>query len=82
MTKDFEDLVEDFKKPEILEKYGPELALIKPGNWSYFIEWARLIGYDFELNDLKSYFATRKEVLEKIAQHPTHGVWGTTLHAQ
>jgi hypothetical protein len=82
MTKDFEDLVEDFKKPEILEKYGSELALIKPGNWNDFIKWARSIGYDFELNDLKVYFENRKEVLENIAQHPSHGDWGTTLHAQ
>jgi hypothetical protein len=81
-VKGFDEFVEDFKKDEVFERYGPELALIKPGNWNHFIEWARAIGYEFDLNDLKCYFVTRKEVLEKIAQHPTHGAWGTTLHTQ
>lgn len=81
-NKDFKTFVEDLKKVEILDQYGPELALIKPGNWEYFIAWAKSIGYNFDFNEIKSYFENHKEVLEKIAQHPVMGTWSTMLYVQ
>lgn len=78
-TMDFNALVEDLKKKEVLEKHGPEIALIKPGKWDYFINWATSKGYQFDIHHVRSYFENRGEVMRQLARHAVMGVWGATL---
>jgi hypothetical protein len=74
--KDFKALIEDLRNDEIRSKYGPELALIPPGQWDWLVKWAKTKGYDFTVADVKAHFTPPGAKLEDVAHTlPTGAPW-------
>ncbi len=69
MKKDFFTFIEDLKKEHILNELGPEIALITPGRWDYFINWAKKRGYlNVNSADIRSHFQKNPGILKKLAE--------------
>ncbi|CAL2095171.1 hypothetical protein [Tenacibaculum sp. 190524A02b] len=54
MENNFENLIHFLATDQNWEKFGPELALISPGNWNTVVKWATNKGFCFTAEEAQS----------------------------
>jgi len=78
-VKNFSTLVNDLKNKATLEKLGPEIALIEPGHWDYFISWASTHGYSCTVDGITEYFKDKDQ--DSLLESQQNGYLQTWMNA-
>ena len=65
----------DMQDQATRDRLGPSLAMVPPGRWDLFIQWAKAQGYVFHGHDIEDEFTRRPVLMKRLAAHPVMQGW-------
>lgn len=74
-SKDIATLINELQDPAVGEKHGRAVALISPGRWDHFIQWASANGYTFTAKEIADELRRRPALTKRLAEHPVMSGW-------
>lgn len=65
----------DMQDQATRDRLGPSLALVPPGRWDLFIQWAAANGYVAHGHDIADALSRRPALTKRLAEHPVLKGW-------